>query len=184
MTKSDIGSLSLKLAGIYVLVQALPMLQIFGLLLTESAKGSITEAHLDQGSLVAVELTPFVLLLLMGYLLIRYSAFLARRVFAEPDALTTTDVKAADLQAVAFAVVGVAMIASALPRLTRFAFYLAARSDSARSMFALTGDLGPEMAERCAQLVIGLGLFFGQRGPSDLWRKVRTLWLTLRGRGR
>jgi len=114
--------------------------------------------------------------------LIRYSAFLAQRLFAETDALTTTDIKAADLQAAAFAAVGVAMIASAVPRLTRFAFQLAARSDSARSLFALTGDSGPELAERCAQLVIGLGLFFGQRSLSDLWRKVRALWLTLRGR--
>ena len=182
MTNIELGSLSLKLAGIYTLVQALPMLQVFSLLLTEFGRRPVAETHPDWGTLVAVELTPFFLMLLMGYLLIRYSAVLARNVFADPEAPATTLVNVADLRALALSVIGIAMVASALPRFTRFAFYLSARSDSVRSMFALTGDMGPELVERCAQLLIGLGLFFGQRGLADLWRKLRVLWLTLRGR--
>jgi len=182
MTKFDVGALAFKLAGIYVLAQALPMLQVSGLLLTESAKNTISGTDYNWGILVTVELAPFFLLLCMGYLLIRHSATLARRAFADPDAAASADVKAADLQAVAFAAIGIALIASALQRFTRFAFWAAARSDDVRGIVASLGDSGPELAERSAQLLIGLGLFYGQRGASDLWRKVRTLWLTLRGR--
>jgi hypothetical protein len=182
MTKLEIGSLSFKLAGVYALVQAFPMLQVFGLLLTEFGRTPVAEANPSWGILVAVEIIPFLLLIIVGVLLMRYSSPLAHAVFHEPEALAGTRLSAADLRAIAVSVIGIAMIASALPRFTRFAFYLSARSDSVRSMFVLTGDLGPELVERTAQLLIGLALFFGAKGVSDFRRKVRAIWLTLRGR--
>lgn len=185
MTKQEVGSLAFKVAGIYVLVHAVASLFTTGFLFTAGVQRELGLTNLDWRIVVALGSAPTMAMLALGTILILYSARFAAWTFAHPDApaTATATMTADELQATLLSVIGISMIASTLPHFARFATYVASPPGSVeRSMHALLGQLGPEMAQRCTAILIGVGLIVGRNGATAGWIKLRRVWLTLRGR--
>jgi hypothetical protein len=115
MTKREVGSLAYKLAGIYVLIQAMLDLSSLGLLFSSDFEHSLSSTDLNWWTVIGLSTAPVVLLCALGAVLIRYSETFAKLSFPEPAAVASAGVAAGDLQAAALAVVGIAMIASVVP---------------------------------------------------------------------
>lgn len=180
MTKRDVGSLAFKLAGICVLVEA-----VFWLF--EMCLWGVTgtrNLEIDRKLFFIVAVVPGVLLCAGGYALVRFSAVFASRMFSDPEVDVTFAVTASDLQAVALTVLGVYLIASALPGFVRIGFTLAIEAANWNLGSAVTvffGNMTPVLVDRGLQIAIGVFLLIGRRGFDDLSGNIKRMWKALRG---
>jgi len=178
MTKREVASLAFTIAGIYALIQAIPMVPSlvswFGMM--RGIAESTESAKTGQWALVTVAMMlPLAGLLLVGYLFIAHGGKFAARMFPDEDTAPGTKASVGGLQAVAFSVVGVLVVAMALPRLLNAVGFLA-------NVYARTPP--PEripwtpwtgLLAGVVQLGLGVGLFFGGRGLANYWQRLRTV---------
>jgi len=173
LNNRDVASLFLKLAGIYALIESLPMMQgIMGLAagfrqFTESSEGIVP--------LVATALIPFALLVCLGISLIVLSNKLAPWVLPDrPQEHHDSHLAIRDVQAVAFSVAGVVVFISALPKLASLIARLVELrlpefSDAAERLWQ---DIWPTTAALVCQILLGLGLFLQAKGLVAVWERL------------
>lgn len=178
MTKREIAALAFTIAGIYALIEAIPMVTSLVSWFDMLRRMTAGSGSAKTGQLVLVTLAmmlPLAGLLFAAYLLIVRSGKFAARMFPEDDTGLATKASAAGLQAAALSVVGVLVVALALPRLLNAVGYLA-------SVYARTPP--PEqtpwtswthLLAGVVQLGLGIGLFFGGRGLANYWQRLRTV---------
>jgi len=168
MTKREFASLAFKLVAVHPIVVAMQHLWSLGFLIQPVAGGSFQQIAPiifgGFGSLAG--------LLVIGGALFFCSDSLAAWAFEEPDDKVAVSASLRDIQAVAFSVVGVLVVATALPGLAQFALVLTREwpSGQGRAKLHLWG-LG---AGAAARMALGIGLFFGGRGLSNFWFKLRS----------
>jgi hypothetical protein len=183
MTGSQIASLSLKLMGIFSIIQAVPILKdLSSYFLFKGSNFMAPDKMLPNYNYLLIGiLTSSCLLILLGMYLIIYSDSLGKKIIKESnDTIISTDLSAKDLQAIAFSVIGVVMIVMAIPHLVKIAtniqaLKMAGDEYSGKSVTAGTWAYAIGLS---VQVVIGLLLFFGSRGLSSLWyffQKTRPL---------
>jgi len=164
MTKHEVATLALRLSGLYALLQLLIRLDIvtfYAFTVVERFRnGSGT-----QGLLVMVmALIPPFLLGCVGCLLMAFAGGFARRLFPDMgDGDAKTPVSARHIQAIAFSVVGLALVAYALPQFSQTAIILIGKHDRVRwSVLVAPG----------VRLCVGLVLFFGGGGLAEIWHRL------------
>ena len=175
MNKREIASLAFKIAGLYAIVQAIKqsgsILLLLGALLRACDLGLETPEDLWRFLLdLAVVILPCALLTVLGILLLARSSKLAGWVFDAGDPALAQPTDPHELQAIAFSVLGVFVVAMAVPSL------------GAVLMNASVRDLPEHLRPRVwtpliklgLQSGIGLGLFFGARPLARFWHKMRT----------
>ena len=183
MTSTQIASLSLKLMGIFSIIQSVPFLKSLSEYFIYKDMNVFQPENSPpnyQFLLIGI-LSTIGLLLLLGTCLIIYSESLAKRITKDNEGKKiSTDLTAKDMQAVAFSVIGIVMIVIAIPQLVKIATNIQA--------LKMAGDEYPGKSVTAGtwayaiglsvQVVIGLLLFFGSRGLSSLWyffQKTRPL---------
>ena len=176
MNKREAASLAFKIAGLFAIIQAIEQSQSILILL--QAVFRAVEFGMDLSSEgwwqfvleAATVVGPFGLLIALGILLLSRSDRLAGRMFDDgaPDPSPQTD--AHELQAIAFSVLGVFVVAMAIPSLAAVLVNASVR-DIPNDM---RPSLWPPLVKLGLQLGIGAGLFFKARPLSTLWRKLRT----------
>ena len=174
MNRSDIATLGLKLVGVYAIVLALSHTEAIGLAISAVGSGrmeGVAPLPWAFGALI-----PFVLLLVSGLLLVLCAEQIGRIIVGNQETQPVdTALSSADVQALAFSVVGVGIACLALPRLGRIVVNAGllhgSTGQAAGARFrtrAWAQAIGPAI-----QLLVGTALFFGGRNLSRIWQKLQ-----------
>jgi len=166
MTPIQIASLALKLLGVYAIIQSLPILGAFpGMFAFDD--DNVNKLYMFLGSIL-----PCILLFGVGSLLILSSNKLAKKMMGTNDLNTSTSqLSGRNVQTIAFSVLGVALIAWAIPELSKI-FANIQLLKNAGDEFPTKGmDIGNKVYAigLSIQFVVGLVLFFGAKGLSSIW---------------
>ncbi len=177
MTQNQIASLSLKVLGIYSIIESIPLLrelsQVFA---WRSSQIEMENGTFNANLLLIGIITSVGLLALIGSCLIIFSKFFAKRMIHEEEEINAhTELSAKNIQAVAFSIVGLVMIVIAIPHLVQLAANLqalkSAGSGSVRKDISIgTWAFSISVA---VQFIIGVLLFWGGKGLSSIWYAIQ-----------
>ena len=179
MTQNQIASLSLKLLGIYSIIEAIPLLRELSQVFAwrgskiEMETGPIHTDLLLIGILISVGL-----LLLIGFFLIFFSKSLARKMTTAEETITkTTELTARNIQSIAFSVIGLVMIVIAIPHLVQLAANLEALKRTGAESIKQSIQIGTWFYSigMAVQFILGILLFLGGRGLSSIWFFIQKL---------
>ncbi len=178
MTGREVASLTLKLLGVYTIIQALIVLQSFGTvsLLPQVSRGSIT---IDAWSYVTM-LAPFLMVLGVAVLLLTQSETLARMITKEEHTFGLPGTPAGrDIQAIAFSVAGVLVFLRGLPGIIQLLMTLwySGLIGSPRTASLPSGyfwqTLWRSGFSPVVECVLGALLFFRARGLANVWHRLQ-----------
>ena len=166
MTKKEIVSLSLKLAGIYCLIMSISYLSFTSMnvaaaLRRESPWHMLTSITSFVSLLLSF--TPFALLLLFATYLIfsrKLPSRMASSIIIQEEATSFTF---QDIQMLAFSIIGVWLLSSAIPRL----FASTVRMTELQSASYIIS----QMVTGVLKVALGIYLFLGGKGLVRLWQK-------------
>jgi hypothetical protein len=172
MTSINLAIVGLRLLAVYCFVQAIPLFSAFGLVAamfaSDSFRGSIFTSLLPGGSLLILAVVLFI-----------FSEPLARRIASSPSA-DAREVACTfeQLQALAFAVAGILILATSLPSLGRavqdlfvlYSYHKQGGTNSADRVFSSW----LYSAGVFAQLVVGVLLLLKPKGFRNVWRYLQT----------
>jgi hypothetical protein len=173
MNQKQIASLSLKLLGIYSIIEAIPLFRELSTVFAwRGSKIKMNSGPMHTGLLLSGILASVGLLLLVGVCLILFSKSFAKLMTTKDEQMAdTTDITARSIQSIAFSVVGLVMIVMSIPHLVQ----IAANLEALRNFGSETMSRGISIGTWtysigiAVQFIIGLLLFFGGRGLSSLW---------------
>jgi hypothetical protein len=174
MSPINLAVVGLRLLAVYCFVESVPLFSAFGLVGTELAQ----TAGRSQTSTVIEPLLPPILLLLSAIFLFIFSKPLARRLtFSLVSDGNESVCTFEQLQALAFAVAGVLIIATSLPSLGRavqdlfilYSYHKQGGTNSTDRVFSSwLYSIGV-----FAQLALGLVLLLNKQGFRNAWRWLR-----------
>ncbi len=176
MNNIQIASLAFKLAGIFSVIQSIPMLrninEVIALKNSPLFETTSGQAHPANYLLIGI-ITSISLLILLGIILLVFSNFFARKMFAASTTSSTpeTELTSKNIQSVAFSIVGVILVVVAIPKLVQVGANIQALANAGdqvptKSISAGTWAYSIGLA---AQMLVGILLFFGANGLSSLW---------------
>ncbi len=173
MTQKQIASLSLKLLGIYSIIEALPLLrelsQVFA---WRGSKIEMESGPLHTDLLLMGIMISIGLLLLIGLCLIIFSKALAVKMVTEKETKdSAAELTAKNIQSIAFSIVGLVMIVIAIPYLVQLAANLQALKSAGVDSVKQNIEIGTWAYSIgiAVQFIIGILLFLGGRGLSSIW---------------
>ncbi len=166
MTKKEIVSLSLKLAGIYCLIMSIPHVGI--------VIGAVSTWRL--GFLfMLISITPVVLLLLFGAYLIFSSKLASKMASSMIQEEKTTSFTFQDIQVLAFSIIGVWLISSAIPYFIYAIVRIVEHSTSQQSVPVFRdSNIISQIVTAVLKLALGIYLFSGSKRLAKLWQKVQS----------
>ncbi|MBI4681094.1 MAG: hypothetical protein HY753_07840 [Nitrospirae bacterium] len=173
MIRIQIASLSLKLIGIFSIIQAIPILkELSAAFAFKKSNLFISEAAPPTFNYLLLGiLTSIILLLILGTCLIIFSDKLAEKIMKGNSETLLTDISARDIQLIAFSVVGVVLIVLAIPQIVQLGVNIQVLKQAGDDL-PIKNVLASTWAHAIGltiQTIIGLLLFFGSRGLSSLW---------------
>lgn len=160
MTKKEIASLSFKVLSLYAFIKAIEKLSTLIYYAYQ-----VNEIGVPFFMVYAV---PVLLLALCGALLWFLSPVLASSI-SESAGSGDNPASLSSIQAVAFSIVGLYMVAASLPGIVRSTIWRLTEPASMSKGSPLLGDVMGSLV----QVVIGLWLLFGSRGLVNLISKMR-----------
>jgi hypothetical protein len=173
MNQNQIASLSLKLLGIYAIIEAIPLLrELSQVFVWRGSKIQMVGGQIQTDLLLIGILISFGLLSLVGFCLIYFSKSIATRMTTKDEIITeTTVLTARNIQSIVFSVVGLVMIVIAIPHLVQLAANLQALKSAGSEMVKQDISIGTWAYSIgiAVQFIVGLFLFFGGRCLSSLW---------------
>ncbi|MGD0169767.1 MAG: hypothetical protein ABSE54_08595 [Smithella sp.] len=172
MTQVQVGSLSLKLIGIYSIIEAIPILKSLSEAFSFRGTDIGTNGPLDISLFLIGVMITFCLLILMGVCLITFSKVLAKKMAVENEIKDSfTELSAKNIQSIAFSVVGLVIVVIAIPHLVQLAANLQAYKNLGSELPKQSISIGTWAYSigLAVQLIIGILLFFGGRGLSNIW---------------
>ncbi len=179
MTKKEIISLSLKLAGIYCLIMAITH---FGYtipsVIFSLKRESFWSMLISITSFLSLLLllTPFVLLLLFGFYLIFSNKLPSKMASSMIQEEKTTSFTYQDIQVLAFSIIGVWLLASTIPIFIQpIVRIITILSISQPSNFVFPGSYFiSQIVIAVLKLALGIYLFSGAKGLVKLWQKFQS----------
>jgi hypothetical protein len=173
MTQNQIASLSLKLLGIYSIIESIPLLrelsQVFA---WRGSKIEMESGPIHTDLLLIGIITSVGLLLLIGCCLIIFSKSLAKKMITEEEIInSSTELTAKNIQAIAFSIVGLVMIVIAIPHLVQLTANLQALKSTGSESVKKDISIGTWAYSIgiAVQFIVGILLFLGGRGLSSIW---------------
>lgn len=179
MTKIQIASLSLKIVGIFSIIQAIPILKSLSEAL-EMRGLKIGDVPYDATYLLVGIFLSFSLLIIIGSFLIIFSQRLAKKIFRDSDDKPiSSDVSAKDIQSIAFSVVGIVLMVITIPKLIQLGANLGTwKIAGVETKSSISISTWIYFIGIAVQFILGLLLFIGARGLSSFWyflQKIRPL---------
>ena len=174
MKKEDLTVILLRLLGIYCLTMAIPMFSSVGIYLYSMTQNMDQMNYL---SALFVSLLPGVGVLVFGIGLLRWAPLLAKWITpGESQETLSLNYQSQDIQAMAFAVVGVIVIVMALPNLAHsiMVFLSATKTSSYPFKTSPLSEYWYRFGGQALRILLGLWLFFGAGGLSRFWHRLRT----------
>lgn len=186
MTARDLGTVALRLAGVYLLVKATALIPQSLEVLALLPRQSLFEPAIPWWNLALA--TPIGLLASTGLLLLGSARRLSARLVPDASGVSRMTVLGENLEAAALSVAGVVVLGLALSRWARvvFAAVLAARGGAGDIyLFLRRGPVsGGEIVELITLTGFGLWLCLASRGLVTLLRRIRDAGWTPRERAR
>jgi hypothetical protein len=169
LTKYDLSILAIRLVGLYFFVQSLFYIMELPAVFLANGKQNMLQFL----SFCA----PCLVQLVMGVLLLRLSRGVARWIFPEFSASHSLTLTGQDLQAVLFSVVGVWLIATAMPDTGRLAteYWWLGKTRQPQQMLSWI----PRAVGLLIQIAAGAFLFARANGLSAAWHRLRYAGLQL-----
>ncbi len=161
MTRHDIASLAYKLMGIFVLTQAVATIGVLPYMMISAQV---------PGSALVLAFLPLGILLLLVWLLILCSDWLAERTFAQREVAPDSRMCASEWMSLACAAIGVSLLSTALPKVFAMAWSLL--FEEGMPELLRTGRWSG-FAGTLIQLCLGGSLFFGSAGFANWWQRIR-----------
>ena len=159
-TAVSIGSIAVKLLGVYCIVLTLPVVSYIGMIFQ---RGYRVPGNLGW---VALAFSPYIVYAAAAVALIRGGDRIALWLFSGgPMIAPLRTTSGAYWQALALSIVGVMTVLHAFPNVVGELIV--------RSRYSNT-DAGNRVIAPVLELAMGVGLFFGSRGLALLWHKLRT----------
>ncbi len=178
MTKKEIVSLSLKLAGIYCLIMSLSQLNFVGMTVASILREGFWHMLTSITTIVSllISITPFVLMLLFGAYLIfsnRLPSKIASSMIQEEK---TTCFTFQDIQVLAFSIIGVWLLSSAIPNVFQvIARITVLHSTSQQSVSVFQNSYFiSQIVAAVLKIALGIYLFSGGKGLAKLWQKFHS----------
>jgi hypothetical protein len=168
MTKKEIVSLSLKLAGIYCLIMAISH---FGYAIPSVL---ILGRRGFWSMLLLLSLTPFVLLLLFGVYLIFSSKLPSKMASSMIQEEKTTCFTFQDIQVLAFSIIGVWLLSSAIPTFIYAIVRIVEHLTSQQSVPVFDKYFISRIVAAVFKSALGIYLFSGSKGLAKLWQKLQS----------
>ncbi len=179
MTKKEIVSLSLKLAGIYCLIMAITHLNFAIMYAASALRGQSFWSMLISITpflLLLLSFTPVVLLLLFGAYLIFSNKLPSKMASSMIEEEKTTCFTFQDIQVLAFSIIGVWLLSSTIPTfiqvIVRITVLYSASQQSVpvfRNSYIIS-----QIVAAVLKLALGIYLFSGSRGLAKLWQKFQS----------
>jgi len=164
MSPTQIASLSLKILGIYCIIKALPMLG--------ASPGIFAFADYDSMYMFWGAVLPFILEFGAGVFLIAASNKLASKMtVADEKDIQTNQLTGSALQTIAFSILGIAMIAWAIPEVGKILANIQLLKNAGDELPEKSMAIGTKAYAIAItiQCIVGLALFFGAKGLSSIW---------------
>jgi hypothetical protein len=175
MTKRELAELILKLLGVYAIIQSLPFLQYFPVLL--GGLGYETGRILSQLWVYITMSIPFALTAAAGIVLLSYSRGLACVLVKDDgDAKLTTSLRAEEIQAIGFSVVAVLVFLLSLSQLAKFigyAWFIVSLRSSQAPMVGHVMSMWQNGLSFVVQCGLAIVLFFRAQGLANLWHRIQ-----------
>lgn len=163
MSKREIASLACKILGIYLVIQGINvMANVLSVLIA-------TPNQIEPGSSINI-IFPYIFLIIFGILLWILSDKLSLiLVKGETHSGDGSDIKADDIQRIAFSVIGLSFIGNSLPRLvsTLTNMYITRKAPN------IAINLLPGTASQMTQILLGAWLVLGSQGLVNLLNMLR-----------
>lgn len=179
MTQKQIAALSLKLLGIFSIIEAIPLLREFSQVFAwRGSKIEMESGPLHTDLLLIGIMISFGLLMIIGLCLIGFSGAIAKRMVDNKEiASAMTELTAKNIQSVAFSIIGLVLIVIAIPHLVQLIANLqalkSAKAESVKESIAI-GTWAYSIG-LTVQFIIGIVLFLGGRGLSSLWFLIQRM---------
>ena len=178
MTKKEIVSLSLKLAGIYCLIMAISHLSFAIMSVVSFLRGQGFWDMLTSITpfvLLLLSFTPVVLLLLFGVYLIFSSKLPSKMASSMIQEEKTTSFTFQDIQVLAFSIIGVWLLSSAVPTFIQAIVRITVRHLTSQQSVPVFRDnyFISQIVAAVLKLALGIYLFSGGKGLARLWQKFQ-----------
>ncbi len=183
MKSKDAAFLALRVLSVYIFVQALYMLSIainFTFISNFiNLKSMVDDKGLIILGLIFGSLFPFLILLISGIILWKYTDSIVSKMIPRQEDTVETEAKTnlKELQAIAFSVIGLIILANTIPELFNLIPSIIQmneiRIDLATDTFKLKVTYA--VITNLVKLLIGFALFFGGKGLVGLLHKAREL---------
>ena len=172
MNKDEIVTLSLKLTGIYCLILLITNSSIFlGNFI------SVIGSRTLEGFLMAIffSFIPFVLFLLLSYVLLFKTTNLTKKMLPLEMASESRSITSREIQALAFSIIGVWVLASTIPNLIQTLTHYSMLKANPESIMSAKLNISSKthLIGLFIKLIIGLYLFFSSTGLVNLWHKLQ-----------
>jgi hypothetical protein len=181
MNQHQIASLSLKLLGIYAIIEAILLLRELSQVFAWRGSTVQMESGPFQTNLILLGiLVSFSLLLFFGLFLIFFSNSLAKRMSSKNEVISeSTELTPKNIQSIAFSVVGLVMIVIAIPDLVQLAANLEGLKSAGSEAIKKDISIGTWVYSigLAVQFIIGVLLFLGARGLASCWYFFQKLTL-------
>ncbi len=170
MTRGELGSAVFKVAGILILVKAIPILSaIFQFFTLPSAGISVAQRI----TYYLACFVPPVVYIVIGLFLIWRSRDLAASVFGVPEQKITFALDVRDVQSVAFSVIGIYLIVQAFPEILRYLYsYYQLRGIAATPASI---EAKGAILSNSLQFLFGIGLFLSGGRISNIWGTIQAM---------
>ena len=173
MTKREIAALACKILGIYAIITALRhLVNIVGPLAFFGVGEPSWEIKVVL--LIAASIIPFALLTGFGlFLWFQADRIAGYMISGEESQIVNFQTSFTDVQAIAFSVVGLLLLAEVVPDIAAIISNLSIRTQSPEIQMTVNAGTRSLIISLVVRLVIGLWLFFGSRGLVGLLRLTR-----------
>ena len=166
MTKLDLGSVAFKVLAMVALIHGLnSSASLLRFLMVEYANEPVF--------VIAAALLPVILPALVGLLLWLFGDDIARNLWGAEKDIIRGSVSLEGVQAVSFSVVGLVILASAIPELANIALYYAFASGSVGADPASLSTRDSQIFIFAIKFAIGLWLFLGSSGLVAILRRLK-----------
>jgi hypothetical protein len=177
MNRREIGSLAIKIAGIYAIVKSFPMMQQFGAFIGNYKQIQESIFEKQDYSILGITIgiaTPIFLLIAFGAYLILSSNTLASRMYPI-EGETEEGISSHGIQKVAFSIIGLIFVIHATPQLVTNLVYIftSPAMDSPIVHDRMLRDRIINSTGYGTQIVLGVALFVGGGKLSSLWYKLK-----------
>jgi len=173
VTTNKILAISLKLMGIYSLIQSISLLQPFGMFI--SAFSKMVDKDLYIPLLYFASLLPSLILIIIAFFLLFLSDWIANKLMvSNKSSEILTNLTSKDVQSLAFSVVGVVIFLLAFIQIFRSGSSILFALQSVKDSSQLLN--WPYTIGIILQLLFGIALFFGAKPLSVFWHRLKYEW--------